>query len=221
MRQRNRPGGDFPGAVAFPWGWCSAQRIQNLYDCRWQSYLYYGGPAQAGPDEVEGHRFVTAHGDSRSLRPHQSQLTLRQLLLQEKPFLRSTGPDAQSQWLPLHRGTYASPVSAYGIRCASGHAAAPTCRNDTASRPSSVSADAEPLRNGMTATGSHEYFYSLRGAQPPGEGESQSGQAPASNFAHSPQKNAQNSPTLAPGSFSFAFFFHSRNFRINSFREAG
>ena len=29
---------------------------------------------------------------------------------------------------------------------------------------------AEPLRNGMTATGSHEYFYSLRGAQPPGEG---------------------------------------------------
>ena len=27
-----------------------------------------------------------------------------------------------------------------------------------------------PLRNGMTATGSHEYFYSLRGAQPPGEG---------------------------------------------------
>ena len=153
-----------------PGGWCSAQRIQNLYDCRWQSYLYYGGPAQAGPDEVEGHRFVTAHGDSRSLRPHQSQLTLRQLLLQEKPFLKSTGPDAQSQWLPLHRGTYASPVSAYGIRCASGHAAAPTCRNDTASRPSSVSADAEPLRNGMTATGSHEYFYSLRGAQPPGEG---------------------------------------------------
>ena len=153
-----------------PGGLCPAQRIQNLYDCRWQSYLYYGGPAQAGPDEVEGHRFVTAHGDSRSLRPHQSQLTLRQLLLQEKPFLRSTGPDAQSQWLPLHRGTYVSPVSAYGIRCASGHAAAPTCRNDTASRPSSVSADAEPLRNGMTATGSHEYFYSLRGAQPPGEG---------------------------------------------------
>ena len=36
--------------------------------------------------------------------------------------------------------------------------------------PSSVMANAEPLRNGMTATGSHEYFYSLRGAQPPGEG---------------------------------------------------
>ena len=29
---------------------------------------------------------------------------------------------------------------------------------------------AMPLRSGMTATGSHEYFYSLRGAQPPGEG---------------------------------------------------
>ena len=40
----------------------------------------------------------------------------------------------------------------------------------SASRPSSVSANAEPLRNGMTAIGSHEYFYSLRGAQPPGEG---------------------------------------------------
>ena len=25
-----------------PGGWYSAQRIQNLYDCRWQSYLYYG-----------------------------------------------------------------------------------------------------------------------------------------------------------------------------------
>ena len=37
-------------------------------------------------------------------------------------------------------------------------------------RPSSVMANAEPLRNGMTATGSHVYFYSLRGAQPPGEG---------------------------------------------------
>ena len=36
--------------------------------------------------------------------------------------------------------------------------------------PSSVMANAEPLRNGMTATGSHGYFYSLRGAQPPGEG---------------------------------------------------
>ena len=49
-----------------------------------------------------------------------------------------------------------------------GHAAAPTRKIDRAYRPSSVSADAEPLRNGMTATGSHEYFYSLRGAQPPG-----------------------------------------------------
>ena len=190
-----------------PGGWCSAQRIQNLYDCRWQSYLYYGGPAQAGPDKVEGHRFVTAHGDSRSLRPHQSQLTLRQLLLQEKPFLRSTGPDAQSQWLPLHRGTYASPVSAYGIRCASGHAAAPACRNDTASRPSSVSADAEPLRNGMTATGSHEYFYSLRGAQPPGEGESQSGQAPASKLRPLPPKCTTLPNASAPERVSSFFSF--------------
>ena len=49
----------------------------------------------------------------------------------------------------------------------------------SASRPSSVSANAEPLRNGMTAIGSHEYFYSLRGAQPPGEGIPQQNQAPA------------------------------------------
>ena len=38
-------------------------------------------------------------------------------------------------------------------------------------RPSSVTPNGVPLRNGMTATGSHEYFYSLRGAQPPGEGD--------------------------------------------------
>ena len=34
--------------------------------------------AQAGPDEVEGSNFVPTYGDNRSLRPHQSQLTLRQ-----------------------------------------------------------------------------------------------------------------------------------------------
>ena len=75
-----------------PGGWCSAQRIRNLYDCRWQSYLYYGGPAQAGPDEVEGHSVVPTYGDDWQLQPHQSQLTLRQLPLQGKPSLRSTGP---------------------------------------------------------------------------------------------------------------------------------
>ena len=45
-----------------------------------------------------------------------------------------------------------------------------TVLRQTASRPSSVTPNGVPLRNGMTATGSHEYFYSLRGAQPPGEG---------------------------------------------------
>ena len=40
-----------------------------------------------------------------------------------------------------------------------------------------------PLRNGMTATGSHEYFYSLRGAQPPGEGFSLPRRAFTSIFA--------------------------------------
>ena len=51
-----------------------------------------------------------------------------------------------------------------------GHAAAPTNKIGGASRPPSVMACAMPLSNGMTATGSHEYFYSLRGAQPPGGG---------------------------------------------------
>ena len=72
----------------------------------------------------------------------------------------------------------------------------------------------------MTATGSHEYFYSLRGAQPPGEGESQSGQAPASNFAHPPKMH--NPPQrFCAGEGFFVFLVYSRNFRINSFREAG
>ena len=82
-----------------PGGWCSAQRIQNLYDCQWQSYLYYGGPAQAGPDEVEGHSVVPTYGENRQLRPHPSALKGCQLLLQEKPSLRSTGP------VPLREGS--------------------------------------------------------------------------------------------------------------------
>ena len=93
-----------------PGGWCSAQRIKNLYDCQWQSYLYYGGPAQAGPDEVEGHSVVPTYGDDWRLRPHQSQLTLRQLPLQGKPFLRSTGVVAQSGGSPYTPGGFAIPI---------------------------------------------------------------------------------------------------------------
>ena len=52
-----------------------------------------------------------------------------------------------------------------------GHAAAPTRKIDTASRPTSVTPKGvTPCSSGMTATGSHGYFYSLRGAQPQGEG---------------------------------------------------
>ena len=29
-------------------GWCSAQRIQNIHDCRWQSYLDFGAPKGRG-----------------------------------------------------------------------------------------------------------------------------------------------------------------------------
>ena len=100
-----------------PGGWCSAQRIQNLYDCQWQSYLYYGVTPFGVTDEVEGNSVVPTYGDNRQLRPHQSQLTLRQLPLQGKPF---------------------APLFLRMKFERAGHAAAPTLRNDTASRPSSV-----------------------------------------------------------------------------------
>ena len=83
-----------------PGGWCSAQRIRNLYDCRWQSYLYYGVTPFGVTDEVEGSSVVPTYGDNRWLRPHQSALAGCQLLLQEKPFLRSTGLVAQSKGSP-------------------------------------------------------------------------------------------------------------------------
>ena len=68
-------------------------------------------------DEVEGNSVVPTYGDNRQLRPHQSQLTLRQLPLQGKPF---------------------APLFLRMKFVRAGHAAAPTLRNDTASRPSSV-----------------------------------------------------------------------------------
>ena len=42
-----------------------------------------------------------------------------------------------------------------------------------------------PCSSGMTATGSHGYFYSLRGAQPQGEGFSQELLRPTSTLGHS------------------------------------
>ena len=44
------------------------------------------------------------------------------------------------------------------------------CYIDSPYRPSSVCPEGQPLSRGMTATGSHIDSYSLRGAQPPGEG---------------------------------------------------
>ena len=55
-------------------------------------------------DEVEGSSVVPTYCDSRWLRPHQSQLTLRQLPLQGKPSLRSTGAVAQREALSCWRG---------------------------------------------------------------------------------------------------------------------
>ena len=46
-----------------PGGWCSAQRIKNLYDCRWQSYRYYGVTPYGVTDEVEGNSIVPSYGD--------------------------------------------------------------------------------------------------------------------------------------------------------------
>ena len=74
MGGRMRGGRDFDEAPskAFPWrGRCHAKSVT---------------------DEVEGSNFVPTHGEERSLRPHQSALAGCQLPLQEKPFLRSTGP---------------------------------------------------------------------------------------------------------------------------------
>ena len=68
-----------------PGGWCSAQRIQNLYDCRWQSYRYYGVTPFGVTDEVEAKNYHYGMVQNCYLRPHQSQLTLRQLPLQGKP----------------------------------------------------------------------------------------------------------------------------------------
>ena len=50
----------------------------------------------------------------------------------------------------------------------------------------------------MTATGSHEYFYSLRGAQPPGEGISQKYGAGCTGEAKAPLGVR---PTPLPGRF--------------------
>ena len=44
------------------------------------------GATSVATDEVEGNSVVPTYGDNRQLRPHQSQLTLRQLPLQGKPF---------------------------------------------------------------------------------------------------------------------------------------
>ena len=54
--------------------------------------------AKSVTDEVEGNSVVPTYGDNRSLRPHQSQLTLRQLPLQGKP---SSLPEVLMSILPF------------------------------------------------------------------------------------------------------------------------
>ena len=74
-----------------PGGWRSAQRIRNLYDCRWQSYLYYAVSPQGLTDEVEAgdsHHRLVLHC---SLRPHPVRLEPDHLPLQGKAFLRRSG----------------------------------------------------------------------------------------------------------------------------------
>ena len=53
---------------------------------------------------------------------------------------------------------------------AGGRGMPPPLHAITMLHPAPHPAPSGPLSRGMTATGSHEYFYSLRGAQPPGEG---------------------------------------------------
>ena len=52
----------------------------------------------------------------------------------------------------------------------------------------------------MTATGSHEYFYSLCGAQPPGEGESQKGRQPSTISNRTPPQSPLATAPPAQGS---------------------
>ena len=61
-------------------------------------------------------------------------------------------------------------------------------------RPSSVCPYGQPLSRGMTATGSHIHFYSLRGAQPPGEGSPQKGRQPSTKSNRTPPP----SPSVTP-----------------------
>ena len=80
--------------------------------------------AKSVTDEVEGNSVVPTYGDNRSLRPHQSQLTLRQLPLQGKPLLCPISCSVDFNYSGI-------------VDWRAGHAAAPTFINDTAYRPSS------------------------------------------------------------------------------------
>jgi len=65
---------------AFPRGWCSAQRIYNQNDCRWQSYQsVLGGTAKAVTDEGWRAPKVWNRSEtewkSQPFRPHSSSVT--------------------------------------------------------------------------------------------------------------------------------------------------
>ena len=81
LSEENKPAQGLTGQrKSLPLGAVPRAAKKKLYDCRWQSYLYYGVT-----DEVEGRNAVPTCGENRQLRPHQSALAGCQLLLQEKP----------------------------------------------------------------------------------------------------------------------------------------
>ena len=107
------------------------------------------------------------------LAPSQRGLAGHQARLGECAINRSKDPVPQSQWLPCVGGAVTPSGVTEGVN------AIDTIKAIVRSSPTrllpytpSVCPKGQPLSSGMTATGSHGYFYSLRGAQPQGEGSS-------------------------------------------------
>ena len=145
------------------------------------TFYFLGKDTPSGtPIGAPHSRSMTATGS------HEYFYSLRGAPPQGKANLRRVGSLLQSPtvhplsrlWrqLPLHRGAFFSVPSALTSIFtalslqASGRGVPPPLHAKSILRPAPHPATSWPLSSGMTATGSHIDSYSLRGAQPPGEG---------------------------------------------------
>ena len=115
---------------------------------------------------------------------------------------RTPPPSAlKGSHLPLHAGRLTPLCFCVWNSCGRGMPPPLPFIDDTASHPTSVTPKGvTPCSSGMTATGSHGYFYSLRGAQPQGEGFSQKLLPPTSGGRTLPQSGlAASQPPLMRG----------------------